>query len=330
MVTGDNQHAARHVAAAVGLGTGTALTGAQIETMDDTALAERAGECQVFAEVEPAHKERIVRALSRSGHSVGFLGDGINDALALRAADVGISVHSAVDVAKESASIVLLDKDLDVLLVGVRRGRQSVANTMKYVQVTTSANVGNMVSLAGATLLLPFLPLLPRQVLLLNLLSDVPAMAIAGDAVDPGLLARPTRWDVRRIRVFMIVFGLVSSVIDYLTFGGLWFGVHAGPDAFRTGWFLVSLMTELLAMLVLRTRRAAWRSRPGRALLGLSALVGAVAAAVAVADPTGIAARSLGFAVLDPGTLTALVALLVGYVVLTEAAKRLTGMGAGR
>ncbi|MCE9621469.1 MAG: magnesium-translocating P-type ATPase [Actinomycetia bacterium] len=318
MITGDNRFAAQHVADAVGLGTGAVVTGRDIDQLDDIGLESCVATTTVFAETEPPHKERIVRALSRSGHSVGFLGDGINDALAIRAADVGISVDTAVDVAKESAAVVLLDKDLDVLLAGIRRGRQSFANTLKYVFVTTSANFGNMVSMAGATLMLPFLPLLPRQILLLNFVSDIPASTIASDAVDEEQLTRPTHWDIHFVRNFMLVFGLVSSCFDYLTFAVLRLAFPDSSTLFRTGWFIVSVTTELLVMLILRTRRSFIRSRPSTALLASSATV----AILTLIIPFTFAAHDLGFERPPARMLAALAAVLIGYVAATEAAKR--------
>ena len=319
MITGDNRYAAQHVAEAVGLGTEAVVTGADIDRLDHDELERCATLSAVFAETEPTHKERIVRALSHSGHSVGFLGDGINDALAIRAADVGISVDTAVDVAKESAAIVLLDKDLDVLLAGIRRGRQSFANTLKYVFVTTSANFGNMVSMAGATLLLPFLPLLPRQILLLNFLSDIPATTIANDSVDIEQLGHLSHWDIHFVRNFMIVFGLVSSCFDYLTFAVLRIAFPSSSSLFRTGWFIVSVTTELLVMLILRTRRSFTRSRPSTALLVSSALV----AALTLTIPFSFAAHDLGFERPPVRMLVALAGVLTGYVLATEAAKRI-------
>jgi Mg2+-importing ATPase len=317
MITGDNPHAAAHIATAVGLETGLVLSGADLDRLSDDQLADCVDQTTVFADVEPAHKERIIRALSRADHSVGFLGDGINDALALRAADVGISVDTAVDVAKESAAIVLMDKDLEVLLEGIRRGRQSFANTLKYVFVTTSANFGNMVSMAGAAVILPFLPLLPRQILLLNFLSDIPGTTIAADTVDAEQLDRPTHWNIHFIRDFMIVFGLISSAFDYLTFAVLRFGFHADAALFRTGWFLVSVVTELLVMLVLRTRRPFLRSRPGTALLTSSALI----AIITIAAPFTPVAAGLGFRAPSAAMLAALGAVLAGYLAVTEIAK---------
>ncbi len=205
------------------------------------------------------------------GHVVGYMGDGINDAPALHDADIGISVDQAVDVAKEAADFVLLKRDLGVLRAGIEEGRRTFANTLKYVFTTTSANFGNMFSMAGASLFLPFLPLLAKQILLNNFLSDFPAMGIASDSVDEDMVERPHRWNIRFIRDFMIIFGLVSSVFDYLTFGMLLFVVRASPEQFRTGWFIESLLTELVIALVVRTRGPFFRSRPGHAVVDLDA-----------------------------------------------------------
>ncbi len=219
--------------------------------MSAQALTRRASEADVFAEIEPMQKERIILALKKAGHVVGYLGDGINDAPALHAADVGLSVDSAVDVAREAADFVLLEHDLEVLVDGVREGRRTFANTLKYVFIATSANFGNMFSMAGASLFLPFLPLLPKQILLINLLTDFPEMTIAGDNIDPELVQAPRRWDIHFIRRFMFVFGLISSVFDCLTFGVLiW--LHATIAQFRTGWFIESIVSAVAD----RARRA--------------------------------------------------------------------------
>ncbi len=272
----------------------------------------------VFAEVEPNQKERIILALRKAGHVVGYMGDGINDASALHAADVGISVESAVDVAKEVADIVLLEKDLDVLVEGVREGRTTFANTLKYVLMATSANFGNMFSMAGASLLLPFLPLLPKQILLTNLLTDMPEMTIASDSVDAEMLSRPRRWDIGFIRSFMLTFGVLSSVFDYLTFGVLLYVLHAGTDQFRTGWFVESVLSAALIVLVVRSRRPFFRSRPGTRLLWATLGV----AATTLALPYLPFAHLLGLTPL-PLRFLALVALIVAlYIVSGELAKR--------
>jgi Mg2+-importing ATPase len=235
--------------------------------MSDEALRKRVSETDVFAEVDPNHKERIILAFKKAGFVVGFMGDGINDASALHAADVGISVESAVDVAKEAADIVLLEKDLGVLDGGVKEGRKTFANTLKYVFMAVSANFGNMFSMAGASLFLSFLPLLPTQVLLTNLMTDFPEIAIPTDSVDRGMVEKPRRWNVSFIRNFMLAFGLLSSVFDYVTFGVLLFVLHATVDQFRTGWFMESVISASLIVLVIRTQGPLFSSRPSKYLL---------------------------------------------------------------
>ena len=221
IITGDNHLVAANVSQQMGLSNTEILTGPDLRQLSDGALLRRVVDVDVFAEIEPNQKERIILALKKAGNVVGYMGDGINDASALHAADVGISVESAVDVAKEAADIVLLEKDLGVLVQGVREGRTTFANTLKYVFMATSANFGNMFSMAGASLFLPFLPLLPKQILLTNLMTDFPEMTIATDRVDSEMVDHPRRWDIKAIRKFMITFGLVSSVFDYFTFGAL-------------------------------------------------------------------------------------------------------------
>ncbi|MBX6365637.1 MAG: magnesium-translocating P-type ATPase, partial [Gemmatimonadetes bacterium] len=261
LVTGDNRLVAATIAEGVGLSTAGPVVGADIRHLSDAALIHRAATTDVFAEIEPNQKERIVRALRHGGSVVGYIGDGINDAAALHAADVGISVEGAVDVAKEAAAIVLLEPDLGVLADGVREGRRTFANTLKYVFMATSANFGNMFSMAGASLFLPFLPLLPTQILLMNLLTDLPEMTIATDTVDAELVEAPRRWDVPFIRRFMLTFGALSSVFDYLTFAALLLAGAAIPG-FRTAWFVESVASAAVIVLVIRTRRPAFRSRP--------------------------------------------------------------------
>ncbi len=319
MMTGDNRFAAAHVGARVGLATAGLLVGADVDALTDGELASRAAGTAIYAEMAPEQKRRVVAALGRAGHSVGFLGDGINDVPALRAADVGISVADAVDVAREAGDVVLLEKDLDVLAEGVRLGRRTFENTLKYIFVTTSANFGNMVSMSIAAFALPFLPLLPRQILLLNFLSDFPAMAIAADVADPEQLERPEHWDTGMIWRFMVVFGLISTVFDLLTFAVLRGAYGTSEVLFRSGWFVESLGTELCALLVLRTRRRFFRSRPGPWLLGLSAAVGALTLAL----PFSPAAGPLGLTTLPAHLLLGLAGLTTLYVAATELAKRL-------
>jgi Mg2+-importing ATPase len=287
--------------------------------MSDGALLTQVGAADVFAEIEPNQKERIILALRKMGNVVGYMGDGINDASALHAADVGISVDSAVDVAKEAADIVLLEKDLSVLVQGVREGRTTFANTLKYVFMATSANFGNMFSMAGASLFLSFLPLLPKQVLLTNLMTDFPEMTIATDRVDTEMVAYPRRWDIKAIRKFMITFGLVSSVFDYLTFGALLFILHATPEQFRTGWFLESVVSASLIVLVIRTRNPFFKSRPSKSLFTATLLV----AVVTLILPFTPLARLFGFGRLPIPFLLMLGIIITLYLIAAEITKTL-------
>ena len=273
IITGDNHLVATNVSQQMGLSNTKILSGADLRDLSDGALLRRVNDVDVFAEIEPNQKERVILALKKAGNVVGYMGDGINDASALHAADVGISVESAVDVAKEAADIVLLEKDLGVLVQGVREGRTTFANTLKYVFMATSANFGNMFSMAGVSLFLPFLPLLPKQILLTNLMTDFPEMTIATDRVDAEMVDHPRRWDIKAIRKFMITFGLVSSVFDYLTFGVLLLILHATQDQFRTGWFLESVISASIIVLVIRSRKSFFKSRPSNYLLMATLLV---------------------------------------------------------
>jgi P-type Mg2+ transporter len=267
IITGDNKLVAENVSKQIGLKNIRIVTGLEIRQLSDEALYRSVNDINIFAEVEPNQKERIIIALKKAGNVVGYMGDGINDASALHAADVGISVNTAVDVAKEAADIVLLETDLNVLLSGIREGRMTFANTIKYVFMATSANFGNMFSMAGASLFLPFLPLLPKQILLTNLLTDIPEMTIATDSVDADWIEKPRRWDIKFIRKFMMIFGVISSVFDYLTFGVLLWLLDANVDQFRTGWFLESVISAVLIVLVVRTRKPFYKSKPGKFLL---------------------------------------------------------------
>lgn len=318
VISGDNRYVTAHLAEAIGLDPTSMLTGEELASLRDEALWHLAPRIDLFVEIDPQQKERIVRTLQRTGHTVGYLGDGINDAPALHAADVGISVEGAVDVARESADIVLLSRDLDVLREGIEDGRRTFANTLKYISITTSANFGNMISMALVMPLLPFLPLAPKQILLNNFLSDIPSIAISTDEVDKEDVARPQRWSIERIQRFMIVFGLVSSLFDALAFAVLLLVFETGEAAFQTSWFVISLLTELTVVLVLRTHRPAWRSRPGR-LLFWSTLVLAVATFALPFMPP--AASVFGFSPLSLPLVAAVAAIVLGYVVATEAVK---------
>ena len=317
MITGDNPLVAASVGKQVGLSGSALLTAKDLHKLSDEALRARVNSVDIFAEIEPNQKERIILALRKAGNVVGYMGDGINDASALHAADVGLSVNTAADVAKEAADFVLLEKDLAVLERGVREGRRTFANTLKYVFMATSANFGNMFSMAGASLFLKFLPLLPKQVLLTNLMTDFPEMTIASDNVDPEAMAVPRRWDIGFIRRFMLVFGLLSSVFDYATFGVLLLVLHASPAEFRTGWFIESVASASLVVLVIRTRRPLFRSAPSWKLLAATVLV--VAAVIVI--PFTPLRSPLGFGRIPLVFFAALVGILVVYAVAAEVAK---------
>jgi len=319
IITGDNALVAATVAREIGLPGAEVITGTDLQRMSDGALLQRVDRASIFAEVEPNQKERIVLALRKAGNVVGYLGDGINDASALHAADVGLSVEGAVDVAKEVADFVLLEKDLEVLVAGVREGRATFANTLKYVLMATSANFGNMFSMAGASLLLPFLPLLPKQILLTNLLTDLPEMTIAGDTVDAEMLAQPRRWDIRFIRSFMLTFGILSSIFDYLTFGVLLYLLRSSPDQFRTGWLVESVLSASLIVLVVRSRRPFFRSKPSPYLL--LATLGVVCTTLVL--PYLPFAGLLGLTPLAPATLAIVAVIVVAYAMSGELLKRL-------
>ncbi len=318
VVTGDNERVARYLCRTLGMEVTGVLLGREIAALDDDALAAAAAKTTLFCRVTPAQKTRVLGALRRAGEVVGYMGDGVNDAPALRAADVGVSVDGAVDVAKEAADVILLRHHLTVLLAGVVEGRRSYVNVMKYLRMATSSNFGNMFSMAGAALFLPFLPLLPVQVLLNNLLYDLSEIALPLDRVGEEETARPCRWDLGAIRRFMLAFGPLSSVFDFLTFGVLLWAFQAGPELFRTGWFIESVASQVLVIFAIRTRLPAWKSRAHPALVGAALAV--VAAAVAL--PYLPEAGAFGF-VAPPGSLIAAVAgLVAAYLLMVEIAKR--------
>lgn len=317
IITGDNPLVAAYLAKAIGMPSESLLTGRDLNSLSDEALWHLAEKTAVFAEVDPGQKERIIQALKSTGHVVGYMGDGINDSPALHAADVSISVENAADVARDAAEIVLLQPDLSILRDGIDEGRKTFANTQKYILTTSSANFGNMLSMAVASLFLPFLPLLASQILLNNFLSDIPGTTIAGDNVDPEWVRRPHKWDSRFLTRYMIVFGTVSSVFDLLTFAILLLVFRAGEAEFRTGWFMESLLTELVIALVVRTRRPFYRSRPGSLLL-LSSL--AIMAVTLMLPQIPLGSR-FGFVPLPFSLWLAVAGLTILYVIVTELTK---------
>jgi P-type Mg2+ transporter len=318
IITGDNELVAGKICREVGLDVGTVVLGAEVERMSDPALGVVAERTQVFARVSPIQKNRIVRALHARGHVVGCMGDGINDAPALRSADVGISVQNAVDVARDAADIILMEKRLSVLHDGVIEGRRSFGNIMKYVLMGTSSNFGNMLSMAAASLFLPFLPMLPLQILLNNFLYDLAQVAIPSDRVDGTYMQKPKRWNIAFIRRFMLLTGPLSSVFDLATFAVMLRVFEAGPALFRTGWFVESLATQTLVIFVIRTAGPAWRSLPSR---GLGWGVSACAAAGALLPFTPLAPW-LGFTPLPPLFFGFLLVMVIAYLGLMEVVKR--------
>ena len=318
IISGDNRYVTTHLAQVVGLNPKSILTGGELDTLSDDALSQRAPLTDLFVEIDPQQKARIIRALQKTGHSVGYMGDGINDAPALHTADVGISVMEAVDVARESADIILLSRDLDVIRKGVEDGRRTFANTIKYISITTSASFGNMVSMGLATPMLPFLPMTAKQILLENFLSDLPSITISSDNVDAEIIARPSSWDIKEIQRFMIVFGLISSMFDFMSFATLLFVFHTDETTFRTFWFVVSLLTELAVVLVLRTHGPAFRSRPSALLLWSTVAVSVLAFAVPFAGPVS---TGFEFVPLSARQMGAVIAIVMTYSAMTEVAK---------
>lgn len=328
ILTGDSERVTRHVCATLNIPVVGAVRGSDIDALDDQALAARVEGANLFCRVNPAQKNRIILALKARGRVVGYLGDGINDAPSLHSADVGLSVDTAVDVAKEAADMILLAHDLKVLYAGVMEGRRTFANIMKYVRMGTSSNFGNMFSMAGAALFLPFLPMLPTQILLNNMLYDISEVPIPLDAVDPEEIAHPRTWDMAAIRSFMLTVGPVSSVFDFLTFYVLLSVLGANESLFRTGWFIESLATQVLVIFVIRTQRNPLRSRPHPLLVAASLAV----VALALWLPFGPLATYLGFVAPPPLFFAILAVMVVAYLALVEWVKRVysrSSMGAG-
>ena len=319
IITGDGDLVTAHVCSQVGLDVGKIVLGDEIEKMTDTALGHVAEETTVFARVSPAQKNRILLALKHRGHVVGFMGDGINDAPSLHAADVGISVSSAVDVAREAADIILVEPGLDVLASGILEGRKAFGNVMKYLLMGTSSNFGNMFSMAAASLFLPFLPMLPTQILLNNFMYDVSQITIPTDNVDDDFLQKPRRWDISLIRKFMVYIGPISSIFDFLTFWVMLRLFHAGQLLFHTGWFVESIATQTLVIFIIRTARNPFRSRPSRPLTITTLMI--VAAGLLL--PYSPLAAPLGFVPLPGAYFAYLIAATLVYLVLVEFGKRI-------
>jgi Mg2+-importing ATPase len=318
VVTGDNELVTQHICAQLGLPVTGVLTGAEIQQIGDQALMARVEQVNLFCRVTPSQKNRVILALKRRGHVVGYLGDGINDAPSLHSADVSISVDSAVDVAKAAADMILLERDLGVLHAGVIEGRRTFGNIMKYIMMGTSSNFGNMFSMAGASLFLPFLPMLPLQILLNNLLYDVSELPIPLDRVDDDYLSRPRHWDMNFIRNFMLIIGPVSSVFDFLLFYIMLTVFHAGEALFHTGWFIESMATQVLVIFIIRTRKNPFKSRPNPWLIACSLTV--VAAAVLLPfTPAGV---YLGFVPPPAFFFLILIVMLLAYLLAVEGIKQ--------
>lgn len=318
IITGDSYSVAKQIGTEVGIDTGVIIRGNEVASSSIDNLSK----CRVFAEVDPLQKAAIIDRLRAQGGVVGFLGDGMNDVAALRRADVAISVESALDISKSASSIVLMEKELSVIADGVRIGRRTFENTMKYVRITISASFGNVLSMALASFFLPFLPMLPTQILLLNLFSDLPALAIAGDRVDEEDLGSSRHWTMKGIGHFMILFGVVSTIFDLTLFLVAISILESSETELRSAWFSTSLLTEIIAILILRTRRAAWRSKPSQTLVAISAAVGIIAFAV----PTLGIFNGFALPRIGPYDLILISTVALGYALVTEFAKRRSGM----
>lgn len=318
IITGDNRLVAMHTAESVGLKITGVITGSELMQLNEDALLNKVEATNLFAEVDPNQKQRIIMAFKKRNHVVGYMGDGINDVPALNASDVSISVNNAVDVAKESADFVLMENSLEVLSRGIDLGRKTFNNTLKYVLVTTSANFGNMFSMAGASVMLPFFPLLPKQILMINFLTDFPAINIARDSVDSDILKKPRRWDINFIKRFMIIFGLISSVFDYLTFGLLFITFRAQSGSFRSGWFVFSVLTEIIVLMLMRSQKPFFKSKPAPTLLYSSAIVATITLILPYLSPIN---KLLNIEPIKLPMLISLFGLLTLYVIVTEVAK---------
>jgi len=317
IITGDNKFVALYAAKEIGIKDPKILTGKEMNAMLPEAFTVQAAQADVFAEVEPYQKEHIIKALQKSNYTVAYMGDGINDVAAIHAADTGISTNNAVDVARQAADFVLLEKDLFVLADGIAEGRKTFANSLKYIFITTGATFGNMFSIAGASLILPFLPMLPKQILLTNFLTDFPFLAVASDNVDDEQLVRPGKWNMKLIRSFMIVFGLHSSIFDFITFYVLYSYFRFKDAPFQSGWFVESVLTELLILFIIRTRKPFLKSRPGKWLL----IIGVVTFLVTILLPVSPFAKSLGLTLAHTGEAVAIGLIILLYVITADLLK---------
>jgi P-type Mg2+ transporter len=319
ILTGDDELVTQKTCELIGLPVKGILSGREIEHMDQETLSRIVGDITIFSRVTPVQKNLVMNSLKRRGHVVGFMGDGINDAPSIREADVGISVENAVDIAKESADIILLKHDLRILHEGVLEGRKTFGNTMKYILMGTSSNFGNMFSVAGASFFLEFLPMLPIQILLNNLLYDISESAIPSDNVDESYIKSPKKWDIEFIKKFILVFGPISSVFDIITFGILLFVFNAGASLFQTAWFIESICTQTLIIFVIRTRIVPFYSSKPSLLLTMSTLL---IVAFACILPFTIIGRIFGFVPPPLSFYVVLVGLVIGYLILVELTKK--------
>jgi Mg2+-importing ATPase len=319
VLTGDNELVTKKICSEVGLNVKELITGDRVEKANDGELKELVKTANIFARLSPLQKERVIRALHENGHIVGFLGDGINDAPALKISDVGISVNNAVDIAKESADIILLKKSLMVLEDGVIEGRKVFGNIVKYIKMGSSSNFGNMFSMTGGSMFLPFLPMLPIQILLNNFLYDVSQIAIPTDAVDREYIIRPKPWNVKYIRNFMVIIGPISSIYDFLTYGVMLFIFHASAELFHTGWFIESLCTQTLVIHIIRTGKIPFiESRPSRFLILMSVLI----VSIGIAIPFSPLAKPFGFVKPPPMYFVALLLMVSTYLLLVQVVKK--------
>jgi Mg2+-importing ATPase len=318
IISGDNLYVTSHLGKQIGLiSKSEILTGSEISHMTPESLTRKVRKVNIFAEIEPAQKEQIILALRKSGNIVGYLGDGVNDAAAIHSADVGISVDKSTDVLKETADIVLLEKDISVLIDGIMEGRRTFANTMKYVFMATSANFGNMFSMAGVSLFLTFLPLLPKQILLTNLMTDFPEMTISTDNVDKEILEVPRHWDLKFIRKFMLVFGFLSTLFDFLTFIVLLNILQANIEQFRTTWFMESVISASLVVLIIRSKKPLMKSTPGKFLLITTLIVNIFVLAIPL-TPVG---PIFGFVVIPLTFYLSIGIIVLAYVLMAEVTK---------